>query len=117
MANPVATAWELIPFSFVIDWFISVGQAIEAASFDVLEQAYSASTSFLSEMDRTMYTEIVDFDTDVLSRLEQYQEGSCNSTYKVRKPCGVSVKPHFTLRIDNLKIADLLALVKQRFRR
>lgn len=28
--NPFKTAWELIPFSFVVDWFINVGNFIEA---------------------------------------------------------------------------------------
>lgn len=28
--NPVRTGWELIPFSFVIDWFVSVGTLIDA---------------------------------------------------------------------------------------
>lgn len=28
--NPIRTGWELIPFSFVIDWFISVGTLIDA---------------------------------------------------------------------------------------
>ncbi|UUW20980.1 MAG: maturation protein [Sanya duin-like virus 1] len=30
--NPFLTAWELIPLSFVIDWFINVGDAIIAAT-------------------------------------------------------------------------------------
>lgn len=28
--NPFKTAWELIPFSFVVDWFVNVGSFIEA---------------------------------------------------------------------------------------
>lgn len=28
--NPFKTAWELIPFSFVVDWFVNVGNFIEA---------------------------------------------------------------------------------------
>jgi len=28
--NPVAVAWELIPFSFVVDWFVNVGQCFSA---------------------------------------------------------------------------------------
>lgn len=28
--NPLVTAWELIPYSFVVDWFINVGEYIQA---------------------------------------------------------------------------------------
>lgn len=29
LINPVSIAWELVPFSFVVDWFIPVGQFLE----------------------------------------------------------------------------------------
>lgn len=32
LTNPFASAWELIPFSFLIDWVLSVGQALERLS-------------------------------------------------------------------------------------
>lgn len=32
MNNPVAIAWELVPFSFVVDWFTNVGNVLEAYS-------------------------------------------------------------------------------------
>lgn len=28
--NPISTAWELIPYSFVIDWFINIGDYLDA---------------------------------------------------------------------------------------
>lgn len=28
--NPVSVAWELVPFSFIVDWFINVGQVISS---------------------------------------------------------------------------------------
>lgn len=31
--DPVSIAWELVPFSFVIDWFIPVGQFLDSRSF------------------------------------------------------------------------------------
>ena len=30
VANPLAIAWELVPFSFVVDWFMPVGNVLEA---------------------------------------------------------------------------------------
>lgn len=30
--NPLSVVWELVPFSFVIDWFLNVGQVLSSAS-------------------------------------------------------------------------------------
>lgn len=38
LTNPLSVAWELVPFSFVADWFIPIGSAIEGIS------AYSGLT-------------------------------------------------------------------------
>lgn len=47
-ANPFLTAWELIPFSFVIDWFINVGDWLFSQTstyIDIAEQrAFCVST-------------------------------------------------------------------------
>ncbi|DAD50150.1 TPA_asm: maturation protein [ssRNA phage Gephyllon.4_4] len=32
LANPVAVAWELIPFSFVVDWFVTVGEFLNSGT-------------------------------------------------------------------------------------
>lgn len=32
MADPLVTAWEMVPWSFVLDWFVSVGDIISAFS-------------------------------------------------------------------------------------
>jgi hypothetical protein len=32
LTNPYSIAWELIPFSFVVDWFLNVGQMLETLS-------------------------------------------------------------------------------------
>lgn len=32
LANPAIVAWELIPFSFVVDWFVNVGQFLSQGS-------------------------------------------------------------------------------------
>jgi hypothetical protein len=30
VANPASIAWELVPYSFVVDWFVPVGNTLEA---------------------------------------------------------------------------------------
>ncbi|DAD50139.1 maturation protein [ssRNA phage Gerhypos.3_17] len=40
LTNPMEVAWELVPFSFVVDWFLPIGDAIRSlTAFDGLEYA------------------------------------------------------------------------------
>lgn len=43
--NPISVAWELVPFSFVVDWFTNVGQVLDSAT-DFL--GYTITHSFQS---------------------------------------------------------------------
>jgi hypothetical protein len=45
--NPINLGWELIPFSFVLDWFLPVGQYLEALSaWDGLDFKQGYKTTF-----------------------------------------------------------------------
>jgi len=43
--NPFVTAWELIPYSFVIDWFVNIGDFITRSTTHSLAQVRYASIS------------------------------------------------------------------------
>lgn len=46
-ANPLAVAWEAVPYSFVVDWFVNVGQCLNAMTgFVGVELSESYVTSF-----------------------------------------------------------------------
>lgn len=48
LVNPASIAWELVPFSFVVDWFTNVGQIIESmtdfAGLAIVDSGYSVKT-------------------------------------------------------------------------
>lgn len=44
LINPAAIAWELVPFSFVVDWFMPVGNTIQAATAGVGLQSLGGYT-------------------------------------------------------------------------
>jgi len=45
--NPVSVAWQLVPFSFVVDWFVNVGQFIGSyTDFVGVEQSNPCVTRY-----------------------------------------------------------------------
>jgi hypothetical protein len=52
LANPATVAWELIPFSFVVDWFTGFGQYVNSMSdFVGLEMTRACTTKFIDGVD------------------------------------------------------------------
>lgn len=112
--DPIRTAWELVPYSFVIDWFINVGQSLAAAEFLYGAKQSTASFGYKITMNRTV-TGVLTPLTGV-TFLNVAAGGFEKSTLERRTPTSVSVYPSINVNLDKLKIFDLLALLIQRFR-
>jgi hypothetical protein len=53
LTNPASIAWEVVPFSFVVDWFLPIGQYLESLTdFMGLSQKNAFST-YYGQVDRT----------------------------------------------------------------
>lgn len=73
--NPFTTAWELIPFSFVIDWFANIGEAIAASTtIDVSSQGLGCTA-----VKRIIDTESYLFDFRDLSFRKTLLGGPCGN--------------------------------------
>jgi len=46
IADPLLTGWELVPYSFVVDWVYDVGTAIQAQRFMQLATSWTASKGY-----------------------------------------------------------------------
>jgi hypothetical protein len=114
--NPFVTAWEVVPLSFVLDWFIGVGKAIAAASFLVWNTRYAASLGTKVEISRSFHGYLDGTKSGYLSG-DHEQSGSSTGKLEVRTPCSVPLTPQFALRLNPLKILDLVALIIQRLKR
>lgn len=112
--NPLQTAWELVPFSFVVDWFLTVGKTISAASFLAYKSQYSASVGTFAEIDRTV-TSVHRTTAAVWGTWEQV--GTCLARIESRQPCSVPLTPHFTLNLNPYKIVDLCGMLVQQLGR
>jgi hypothetical protein len=106
--NPITTGWEVVPYSFVIDWFFNIGQALNAMSFLTLNDQYTACWSYSMSVTRTASMEAI---------WAPNYEGSSTQTvlqsYEVirRQPCNVPLLPAWENRLDIPKYIDILGLI------
>lgn len=117
-ANAALTGWEVIPYSFVVDWFFSVQQSLAASSLLAIADAYSASTGF--KIKRTV-NRVVHLTVDGETSVTYYQGDSPLSSmdyqaiYSKRIPTSVSISPFSEVKLDVWKGLDALALLHQIF--
>lgn len=114
--NPFQTAWELIPLSFVVDWFVSVGNSISAASFLLNASNYTSSIGVKSSVKRETYQYVVSLGPDT-EQCTWESTGSCVDELVVRTPRHVPIKPQLTFKVNAAKVTDLVSLILQRIRR
>lgn len=118
--NPFVTAWEIVPYSFVIDWLFNVGAGLNALSFLALNNQYTAARSFVLTGER-----VVSCDTSFLGGgwendgWSNWDQIRVTEKFEVteRRPTLVSPLPPLQLRLDWLKVTDLLALILQVIRK
>lgn len=81
LVNPFSLGWELLPYSFVIDWFIPIGNAISAltASFGLNPRGQSVTQFTVAQLDVKWTQYPFDFGTPIHGRIESmstFREGS-----------------------------------------
>lgn len=57
-ANPLATAWELVPYSFVLDHVLDIGQFLAVQQFYANADSWTASRGFLCESEHRFVCEM-----------------------------------------------------------
>lgn len=115
--NPVETAWELIPYSFVIDWFVHFGQWIQALSFDAAASDFVAAGGVKIEISRDFTAVSNEVNDTSFSFVDPSANpgfelrGSSSAVYTRRRPSSVPSIPLYNPRLDELKVLDLIALL------
>lgn len=119
MANPIITAWEIVPYSFVVDWFITVGDALANVALATLATKYVASSGYKVTITRDVSQDMVEpFSDDLISGSSYHNQTSRTELqYVMRTPGNIPLHPHLTLRLDPYKVIDLAAMLKQLIRR
>lgn len=113
--NPLVTAWEVIPFSFIIDWFVNVGDVVAAYSPSLTENAlggWTKETTLLSEVVTTIPATVGNPNSGwyyKCSSTVPFVATVTNTTVK-RRPATPSASLSFRLNLDDLKLIDLASV-------
>lgn len=110
--NPAVTAWELMRFSFIIDWFINVGLWLEAMSFLTFATKYAASGGV--KIDITRSCDVTSFVLGAGQTGSGTMGSDMTASYWIRIPGSVPTIPLINVRVDTPKFIDLWALVSRR---
>jgi len=117
LLNPVAVLWEVVPLSFVVDWFIPIGTYL--ASLDAMA-GVSIWTSWESLQANTEYTYLAGASsyvhpTEPIWSVTTYSQATAENRYYIRSisPNLSMPLPTFTLSDSANRILDALALSRQ----
>lgn len=111
--NPIVTAWELVTYSFVIDWIFTVGHSLQAISGLITADRVVAAGGVRI---------IITRDTVAQCSFEDGWNGTFSGdalsigTVEMRQPTAVPILPFYNLNLNWLKVADILALLIQAIR-
>jgi hypothetical protein len=117
--DPLTTAWEIVPFSFIVDWFVNIGDLIKAfspflsgnvlhgslAHWDriVETSTYSPSEYILNNYYPTIYDNVHQITGEPVSRTvitETYDRSASSPSFSL----------HLKFNVDIKKVVDLSTL-------
>lgn len=116
--NPVLTAWELVKFSWVVDWFFHVAQWLEALSFLTMQtRMTSAWSCMVSITTQVSLPTFMPNGPRSISMTSSSGSGISTGVYLTRVPCGVPLLPQWHVELNLGRYVDALALLFQQTRK
>lgn len=121
--SPIESAWELIPFSFILDWFVNVGDCLGAA---VTNPSLKPRISWVTEsLEFSELATSSSFNDKPITLCAQsnpephfHQFGSSNLNLVVKRRCAVAAQyslPRLNLKLDYAKLTDLILIARKVF--
>jgi hypothetical protein len=114
--NAAVTAWELIPYSFVIDWFFNIGTKISMIAGGFLTADFVSHYGIKVSVKSVCTASLVQASSDYTDNFVfQSSNGVArvNAELIVRRPYRPSLIPKFLIKLDAFKVVDIIALVYQ----
>lgn len=117
--DPLVTAWEVIPFSFIIDWFTNIGDLVGTFSPFANGELVGLWTSERTRIERTFESLAVPYQDTVTSSVSGDNFGVLRTSYKAYERVVLTHPPfHLSFNMDFVtdwrKLVDLVALVALR---
>lgn len=110
--NALLTTYEIIPFSFIVDWVVDIGTALEAASFLAVSRKYVASYGYDINVTRQYTNNFVGVtDASVYDVHDSEWSYTTRGHLQVRNPTSVQLYPSTGLRLNRYKVLDLVSLI------
>lgn len=112
--NPLLTAWELVPYSFVVDWFIPIGDFIGQFGSSVGLKFISGTTAYFEkcelERKRSSSTFVGPYycTCDII-----YSQSTVHTERRVLTTSPIGF-PEITLGLSGKRALNALALITQR---
>lgn len=119
--DPLVTAWEVIPFSFILDWFINIGDVITAYSPFAQENLLGSWVKTTETVDRTYVMTPSTYGVSYSGWYYGLQGSPATSSISVKKKTverkigSPSASLQFRLNLDSLKLADLASVIVARY--
>lgn len=117
--NAAVTAWERVPYSFMVDWLFTVGQSLSASSLLAIARDLTSSYGVKITLDRrqdcvgyanagTSYWYAKNLSPSVW---RTWATNRCELL--MRQPYSVPISPQFNVNLDDWKVLDLLSILDQ----
>lgn len=114
--NPIVTGYELLKWSYIVDWVVGVGTWLEAMSFLIFAKDYQADGGQLVTIKRTSDVAAVNplpGSPGITYSGSVQVAAECEAKYTWRKPMRVPMEPQRGSGLDDLKIMDIVSLMRQ----
>lgn len=119
--NPVAIAWEILPYSFVIDWFVDLGSFFEQMSTDYkIEGLHSSTTrggTFIANANPVWTKDLSDYNITIIEEFAATTEVIGTSfTRENLHGNSPALLPTFNIELSTEQLLDSVALLLQRIK-
>lgn len=117
LLNPAQTAWEIVPFSFMVDWVFNVGKVLGSLT-DFAGLSFEATgTAMHSQLSYNRSGFNKEWDTALKAYRNVYFSGNARGVEKLRNPGSIS-PPRFAMKFDRLSLtrgATSISLLTEAF--